>query len=156
MAKLSKLTREVIEGCRDIFCGISISRVAHDHTCFAHRTITEEDTFQYPLLRLGRSGRLGFVRRYWRSHGIAVVHRDLMAQGRRSCPTLHSKRSVRVNHHQRLLKLTLFKFSPRITQLHSRRDVHVNASRQCEIHTVLVRVRPREGLRSHCLALGTG
>lgn len=129
MAKLSKLTREVIEGCRDIFCGISISCVAHNHTCFAHRTITEEDTFQYPLLRLGWSGRLGFVRRYWRSHRIAVVHRGLMAQGRRFCPALHSKRSVSVNHHQRLLKLTLFKILPRITLLHSRRDLHVNVSR---------------------------
>lgn len=113
MKKLPKLTREVIEGCRDVFCRISISCVAHDHTCFAHRTVTEEDTFQYPLLRLGWSGRLGFVRRYWRSHRIAVVHRDLMAQGRRCCPALHSKRSVRVNHHQISLKLTLYKFSPR-------------------------------------------
>ena len=74
LQNFKKPTGEVIEGCRDVFGGISISCVAYNHTRFPYRTIAEQDTFQYALLRLGRTARLGFMWRNWWSHGVAVVH----------------------------------------------------------------------------------
>lgn len=73
--KLS-LTRKVIKSSRDVFGRVSIGRVADHQAGLPHRSVSEEDALQQPLLSrpLSRPGGLGIVRRHRRGHSPSVIH----------------------------------------------------------------------------------
>lgn len=65
---LRGLTGEIVEGCRDVFGGVAVRRVADHQAGFAHSSIPEQHTLQQSLLGAGRPAALRFMRRNRRSH----------------------------------------------------------------------------------------
>lgn len=71
------LTREIVKCSGDIFGRVSVGGVADHQAGFAHRSVTEQDALEQPLLRITRPGCRRFVRGHGRSHGGAsVIHAD--------------------------------------------------------------------------------
>ena len=70
------LTWEVVERSGNIFSWVAVRCVADHQAGLAHRSVSEQDALQQPLLRLAWPGGFGIVWGHRRGHGPSVIHGD--------------------------------------------------------------------------------